>query len=135
MSRPIKPRRLILPHVEFTFVPKEKINNQEEEVKLLSEEFEIIKLIDYENLNHSHAAKVMGLSRPTITRIYERARKKIAEALIESKSLKIEEGNVRFGENWYKCVKCDSYFNIPDKLNFKNQCPLCLGTSIRELKI
>ena len=134
MPRPIKPRRLILPYKRITFIPEDKVNINIEEIHLLSEEFEVIKLIDYENLNQTKAAKVIGLSRPTITRIYERARRKIAEALIESKSLKIEGGNVYFGKDWYKCNECKSFFNVPDEIFFKKKCPMCLGASIQELK-
>ncbi|MFA5403585.1 MAG: DUF134 domain-containing protein [Ignavibacteria bacterium] len=134
MARPVKPRRLIFPHREITFFPESKAKFFKGEVKLLSEEYEVIKLIDYENMNHLKAAKVMGISRPTITRIYERARKKIAEALVEIKSLKIEEGNVYFGENWYKCRNCESFFNIPCDKYFGNNCPLCLNNSLQEFK-
>jgi uncharacterized protein len=135
MARPIKPRRIILPHKGITFIPEDKEKFNGEETHLLSEEFEVIKLIDYENLNQSKAAKVMGLSRPTITRIYERARKKIAEVLIESKRLKIEGGNVYFGKNWYNCTDCDSFFNVPNEIIFEKICPVCSGSSLQELNL
>lgn len=133
MARPIKPRRLIFPHREITFSPVNEIKLENENVQLLSEEYEVIKLIDYENMNQAKASRIMGISRPTITRIYDRARKKIAEALIEIKSLKIEEGNVYFGKSWYKCRKCESFFNIPENTNQTATCPLCTSDEIVEL--
>lgn len=133
MARPVKPRKLLIPHKNVTFVPEGENISESENITLLSEEYEVIKLIDYENMNHMQTAKVLHVSRPTVTRIYNRARMKIAEALIEIKTLKIEEGNVYFGENWYKCLYCATFFNIPKEKCFKKSCPMCSGNSLQEL--
>lgn len=71
-----------------------------EEVILTFDETEAMRLKEIENLNQAEAAKKMGISQPTFHRLLESTRKKIAEALIKGKAIKIEGGNfkmVRFG--------------------------------------
>ncbi len=64
-----------------------------EVINLLVEELECIRLIDYEGLKHHEACQWMRVSRPTLTRIYGRARKKIAQAIINGHHLEVEGGN------------------------------------------
>ncbi|MBE0536635.1 MAG: DUF134 domain-containing protein [Phycisphaerae bacterium] len=59
------------------------------------DEFETIRLLDYEGLDQEKVAALMGISRPTVTRIYASARRKIAEALTEGKAISIEGGPVK----------------------------------------
>ena len=103
------------------------------EVQLLSEEFEVIKLVDYYDMSHLQASKAMNISRPTLTRIYNGARKKIAESLVELKSLKLGGGNSYLGENWFKCNDCEAFFNIPDNKKISSYCPICLSKSIHNI--
>ena len=131
MARPIKPRKLLLPHKEISFIPEKADKVRNDIITLLSEEYEVIKLVDYENMNHLQAAKMMKISRPTLTRIYQRARKKIAESLVEIKTLKLEGGNSYLVENWYICNDCETVFNIPENISFEQDCPVCLGKSVR----
>ena len=49
------------------------------------EEYEAIRLSDFELNGQVEASKIMGISRPTYTRIYESARRKVAEAFIQIK--------------------------------------------------
>jgi len=77
-----------------------------EPVILLFEEYEAIRLIDYENLIQEEAAERMGVSRPTITRIYESARKNMATAFIEGKAILIQGGNFVSDDYWYRCNEC-----------------------------
>ena len=58
------------------------------------DEFETIRLLVYQGLDQEKVAELMGISRPTVTRIYASARKKIAEALTEGKAICIEGGPV-----------------------------------------
>jgi len=127
MARPVKPRKLLIPQRELSFVPEGEGIKKSESVTLLSEEYEAIKLVDYENMSHLEAAKIMHISRPTLTRIYERARRKISECLVEAKTLKLSGGNSIYIENWFKCENCYSVFNIPDNKKFGSCCPLCSG--------
>jgi predicted DNA-binding protein (UPF0251 family) len=61
-----------------------------EEVLLLDDEMEAIRLADYEGLYQQECADKMGISRTTFSRLIESARKKIADALLNTKALKIQ---------------------------------------------
>jgi uncharacterized protein len=67
---------------------------QLEEVCLGLDEVEAIRLADYEGKYHEEAARVMKVSRPTFGRIVKVARRKVAEALLKGKALKIEANNI-----------------------------------------
>jgi len=77
-----------------------------EPVILLYEEYESIKLSDYDGLTQEQSALKMNISRPTFTRIYEKARRSIAKAFIEGKAIFIEGGNYQTDDFWYKCESC-----------------------------
>ena len=51
-------------------IPRRELDS----VTLLFEEYEAIKLADYENLTQEEAALKMNISRPTFTRLYDKAR-------------------------------------------------------------
>ncbi len=70
-----------------------------DEVVLNLDEFEAIRLADYEQLYQEEAATRMNISRQTFGRIIESAHKKIADVLISGKALKIEGGEVNLKEN------------------------------------
>ena len=76
-------------------------------VVLLYEEFEAIRLTDYENLTQAQAARRMNISRPTFTRIYEKARKNIAEAFVEGKAILIQGGHYITDDFWFRCFDCN----------------------------
>ncbi len=78
------------------------------EVYLQYDEYEAIRLLDYEGLLQEEAAERMNVSRPTLTRIYAKARKTVAQAFVEGKALVIEGGNVDFGGKWYRCRNCNT---------------------------
>ncbi|MBN1865209.1 MAG: DUF134 domain-containing protein [Victivallales bacterium] len=65
-----------------------------EEASLTLDEFESLRLADLEGMYQEEAAKKMGVSRPTFSRIVASARKKIADALVNGKALRIEGGHV-----------------------------------------
>lgn len=67
-----------------------------EKVTLTYDEFEVIRLIDLEHQNQADAAVQMNVARTTVTAIYEKARTKLADALINGKQLQIEGGKVEF---------------------------------------
>ena len=60
------------------------------------DEFEAIRLADNEGLYQEQAAVAMGTSRQTFARILDAAHKKVAMALVESRPIVIEGGNVKF---------------------------------------
>jgi hypothetical protein len=66
-----------------------------EEVILKLDEWEALRLADWEGLYQEEAAGRMGISRQTFGNIIESAHKKIADVLLHAKALKIEGGEVR----------------------------------------
>lgn len=102
-----------------------------EHINLLYEEFEAIRLSDYDFLNHHQASLLMEVSRPTFTRIYASALKKIAKALVEGKQLAIEGGKVYFDSDWFFCRECQCHFNNPQKELKVENCPLCGSAQVQ----
>lgn len=62
-----------------------------EETVLNMPEFEAIRLVDFKNIEQNKAAKQMQVSQPTLSRILTSARKKISDAIINGKAIKIEK--------------------------------------------
>jgi predicted DNA-binding protein (UPF0251 family) len=99
-------------------------------VNMLFEEYESLRLADYDNLTQEEAAKRMNVSRPTFTRIYDRARKKIAMAFVENRSILIEGGNIELTDEWYRCLDCSSLFKAPASVEHFTSCPTCNSGNI-----
>ncbi|MGE4289798.1 MAG: DUF134 domain-containing protein [Salinivirgaceae bacterium] len=73
---------------------------QIDEITLELDEYEAIRLADLEGNYQEEAARKMNVSRQTFGRIISSAHKKIAEALILGKAIKIEKQlNLRYNEN------------------------------------
>jgi predicted DNA-binding protein (UPF0251 family) len=127
--RPQRIRRVSNPPLISGFRPYGGIaaDGTDGSVFLHYEEYEVLRLCDYERMNHHQAAIVMGVSRPTFTRIYAKARAKIAEALVTGKQIIIEGGKVYFDSEWYTCQSCGCYFNQTDRSVKIITCPLCGG--------
>ena len=66
-----------------------------ESVTLTVDEYEVIRLIDLEKLTHEQCAKRMDISRTTVTEIYETAREKIADSIVNGRVLLIAGGDYR----------------------------------------
>ncbi len=103
------------------------------EVALNFEEYEAIKLCDYELLTHSEASAMMNISRPTFTRIYESARRKIAKAFVEGSTICIEGGKSVVNTHWQECQTCKISFSVTEKN--PHVCPLCQTPVLEELEI
>jgi len=106
MPRPQKSRKVCNPPKMKGFKPFGIPLCETENVRLTFEEYESIKLISYDMLSQEQAAEQMNVSRPTITRIYNKALKTIAKAFVEGKAIVIEGGNYLFDADWFKCKKC-----------------------------
>ena len=63
-------------------------------VNLTLDEYEAIRMIDYLGRTHEQCAAHMGISRTTVTEIYERARYKLSDMLVNGKELTIEGGSI-----------------------------------------
>lgn len=83
-----------------------------EEVVLTVDELEAVRLADLAGLYQEQAAEKMNVSRPTFGRIIASAHKKVAEALVEGKALKIEGGEFEMAAmRKFKCQDCRDSWN------------------------
>jgi predicted DNA-binding protein (UPF0251 family) len=94
-------------------------------VNLNYEEYEALRLFDYLKYDQLKASELMDISRPTFTRIYREARKKLAIAIVEGRKFIIEGGKVWLDSTWHNCSDCHCIFTIPGNRNDMNFCPLC----------
>jgi len=62
-----------------------------QEVILTKEEIESLRLVNILELDQTEAAKKMEVSQPTFNRILKESRKKISDALVNGKALKISK--------------------------------------------
>ena len=106
MARPQKSRKVCNPPKMKGFKPFGIAACNNQRIIMLYDEYETIKLVNYDKLSQDCAAERMEVSRPTLTRIYNSALLKIAQAFVEGKSIIIEGGNFEFEKDWYKCKKC-----------------------------
>lgn len=78
-----------------------------ESVGLSVDEFEAIRLKDLEGLEQTAAADSMRISQPTFHRVIEAARKKVADALVNGKAIRIEGGEYTSDTSKKcECKKC-----------------------------
>ena len=70
-----------------------------EQIILSLDEYEAMRLADFEGLYHEKAAEEMNISRQTFGRIIQGARHKIASALVTGKAIRIDGGIVAFKNN------------------------------------
>ena len=133
MSRPRNHSIVQIPPRIKGFNPIGYYDASSEPVFLNIEEYESVRLLDYEGLSQAEAAEIMEISRPTLTRIYERARNKTAIALTEGHQLIIEGGKAIYRDEWFECLTCNSRFNNPLSRKI-DSCPLCSETNIQALR-
>lgn len=99
MSRPRKCKRIaFIPGVTF-FKPAGIPMRFLEEVQLTFEEAEAMRLKDIDGLDQAGCAERMNISRPTVQRLLESARRKIADALLNGKAIRIEGGNYEISDH------------------------------------
>ncbi len=94
MPRPFCMRRVgFVPGVTH-FKPAGVPLRELEEVVVALDELEALRLADLQGMYQEQAAEQMKISRPTFARVVESARKKVADALINGKALRLEGGPV-----------------------------------------
>ena len=130
MARPKNNRTVVNPPIMEGFKPFGIPMSNLEPVILLYEEYESIRLSDYDGLTQEQASQKMGVSRPTFTRIYEKARRNIAKAFVEGKAIFIEGGNFHSDFFWYKCEDCMELTICSEP---KHECVKCNNGNIRLL--
>jgi predicted DNA-binding protein (UPF0251 family) len=114
MPRPPCPRRVAAPPRCSYFKPAGVPVARLEEVALSVDELEALRLADLEGRYQDEAAARMGVSRPTFARIVEASRRKVAEALVHGRALRIGGGPVAFvGERRFRCEACRQRWSLP----------------------
>ena len=98
MPRPISERRLGAPIPPRVMKPAGVPARDLEEVVLGFDEAEALRLADLEGFYQEAAARSMGVSRQTFGRIVETARRKVADAILNGKALRIEGGEIKIRE-------------------------------------
>ena len=105
MSRPRKFRKVCsLPsHTDFGPIVEDNKKN----IIMTVDEYETIRLIDYEIMTQEECAEQMGVARTTVQAIYAGARKKLAHYIVHGHGLKIDGGDIRLCENYgAACIQC-----------------------------
>jgi predicted DNA-binding protein (UPF0251 family) len=131
MARPRNCRRVrCLPGSQY-FKPRGIPLSTLEEVHLTVDEFEAIRLADFEDLYQDRAAEKMNVSRQTFGRIIDSAHKKVAEVLVEGKALKIEGGEFEMDAmRKFKCYDCQQTWELPWGTGRPQNCPSCKSENI-----
>ncbi len=126
MPRPKKCRMIgEMPEVLF-FKPRGIPTRDLEIVELSMDELEAIKLKDLAGLSQEECARKMSISRPTFHRILKDARRKIADALINGKAIKLDERVKVIDARRFRCRNCMHEFTIPHGERVINHvCPSC----------
>lgn len=130
MSRPQKTRKINNPPKMKGFRPFGMQSCVKESISLKYEEYESLRLVNYEMLPQTVAAKQMNVSRPTFTRIYNRALKLIAKSFVEGKAIEIVGGNYQLDKDWYRCRKC---FKLIQGIENHTRCKNCTAYGESEL--
>ncbi len=100
MPKPSRCRRVCSEPAFKTFHPG--CDRKADPVTLFVDEYETIRLVDFYKMTHEQCAKQMLISRTTVTEIYEKARFKIADAIVNGKPIVITGGHYRL------CRECNS---------------------------
>ena len=105
MPRPLKCRRgCSSPQAEY-FKPRGIPVSELDEVIMTIDEFEAMRLADLEEHYQEAAAEKMGISRQTFGNIIMSAHKKVADAIVNAKALKIEGGIVKLSRRTRCCKR------------------------------
>lgn len=106
MPRPQRCRRICRTPQFDSFSPETSAETGT--ITLTLDEYEVIRLVDLEKKTHEQCAAQMDISRSTVTEIYESARNKIAQCIVNGYQLLITGGNYRVceGSEQMRCGKC-----------------------------
>lgn len=101
------------------------------EVELSIDRLEAIRLSDVEGLEQEEAAKRMKISRQTFGRILANARRAIADAVVNGKALRIEEGNIVMApKRKFCCTSCEHSWALAKGKGNPATCPFCRSKNI-----
>jgi predicted DNA-binding protein (UPF0251 family)/DNA-directed RNA polymerase subunit RPC12/RpoP len=124
MPRPKNNRVVHEPPLFTEFKPIGIPVTELDQVLLSLDEFESLRLADYQGMSQEEAANEMEISRSTFSRLVEQARKKMVSFIFQGKLLTIDGGNVHFRYNIIRCQECGNMFKI-DIDSPMMECPEC----------
>ena len=93
MARPRKCRRVCGMPRNKSFAPM-GLWDSAERVIMAVDEYETIRLIDLAGYTQEECAEQMGIARTTVQGIYNEARRKLADVLVNGKTLFIDGGDI-----------------------------------------
>jgi uncharacterized protein len=126
MTRPKCCRQIGIMPGKTCFQPEGAMLSSFEVVLLNLDEYEAIRLADLKGLYHEQAASRMNISRQTFGRIIEEARRKVADVLVNGKTLKIEGGSVSMkAEKPAHCPRCRRVLISDIGTRNEMSCPHC----------
>ncbi len=142
VGRPQKPRRVCCSPGIRQFKPAGILDSDIKTIVLTVDELEAIRLADLEEMYQEEAATEMNISRQTFGRIVSAAHSKIARAIIEGQSIKIEGGTIMTTEHSSQglgsggrciCIKCNEKISHRRGIPCKDEtCPKCGAKMVRE---
>jgi predicted DNA-binding protein (UPF0251 family) len=106
-----------------------------QEVQVLVEEAEAIRLKDLKGLEQEECAGKMNISRTTFSRILDSARQKMADAMLNGKAIRIEGGNYEMAVRRFRCISGHEW-EVPFETMIAtppSSCPRCDTPSIMPL--
>jgi predicted DNA-binding protein (UPF0251 family) len=134
MPRPVKYRCVeLVPQITF-FQPIGVPLGSCEQVILSIEEVEAIRLKDLDGLDQEESAQRMHVSRATFQRVLDSARRKMAEALIQGKAIRMAGGNFELAIRRFRCADHGHEWDVPFGVA-EDFCPTCLSTNIRRIDL
>ena len=116
MPRPRKCRKVCCLPKTDVFVPAGGCSSSNA-VVLTVDEYESIRLIDYNGFSQEECSAYMHVARTTVQQIYTSARKKLALVLVDGRPLRIEGGDYRLcdgQESTCGCGGCRRHRCRPD---------------------
>lgn len=127
MPRPKRFRSLEAAPAARLFVPQGTTAKTSKALQLRLDEFEALRLADFEGLSQEQAARKMKVSRATFGRIVESARRTLAEALVQGCSLEIGGGAFRYTrEGRLRCPRCKHTQPLIPSLRGTVTCQRCV---------
>jgi len=134
MPRPRKNRRVESnPSISF-FKPAGIPVRELETAVLTVDEYEALRLADFEGMQQKSVADRMNISQPTLNRLLSSARKKVADAIVNGKAIQIEGGAFELvGQRKFACLSCENEWNEPFGTGRPKRCQKCGKSGIKRV--
>lgn len=133
MPRPRRFSRILGKPRVCRFEPDIADADKIEPLMITMEEFESLRLKDYQEIQQKKAAEIMDISQPTFHRTLSSARRKITKALVEGKIIQIKGGDYIMDKKRYVCKNCGFEWQSASKEY--NKCPDCDSENIELISV